>query len=230
MTDIIGKYGSELKKYGPKVLPLEEKFENKYIPEPNSGCWLWTCCVAHYGYGILYFPRGRILAHRYSYTRFIGPIPEGHFVCHKCDVPSCVNPDHLFAGTPQDNVDDKVRKNRHLPGEDHPGAVLSNKDVISIFLSSKTYLDLAKEFHVSQSSIGRIKTGDGWGPVTHDLTKPHRLLGSSKITNTEVLEIYRSPENNTHLSAKYGVSNSTIWQLKNGKTWSSITGHVEDGK
>lgn len=95
-------------------LPPEVRFW-KYVAK-SDGCWLWTASTNHWGYGQLSCPgRSYLRAHRLSYEMHVGPIPDGLFVCHRCDVPACVRPDHLFLGTPKDNVDDMVAKGRHRP-------------------------------------------------------------------------------------------------------------------
>ena len=97
-------------------IPIEERFHDKYIPEPNSGCWLWMGAISNTGYGNLGKGGrggGAIWAHRLSYEIHKGPIPEGKFVCHKCDVSSCVNPDHLFLGDNSENMRDCYKKKRH---------------------------------------------------------------------------------------------------------------------
>lgn len=97
------------------------RFMAKVYPEPNSGCWLWDAGVSRGGYGVFRLSdvRHSAAAHRVSYEHHIGPIPEGIFVCHRCDVPGCVNPAHLFLGTAHENVVDMIVKGRGLMGGDH---------------------------------------------------------------------------------------------------------------
>jgi hypothetical protein len=97
------------------------RFEAKFIPEPNSGCWLWTGGTSGYGYGHFSLPvRGCRTAHRAAWTLYRGQIPAGLHVLHKCDVRCCVNPSHLFLGTHSDNMRDMVRKGRWSKGKRGP--------------------------------------------------------------------------------------------------------------
>ena len=83
---------------------IMNRFEKKFIPEPNSGCWLWLDCLNRGGYGVFYNGTKNVLAHRFSYERVHGAIPKGKELDHLCRVPCCVNPDHLEAVTHKENV------------------------------------------------------------------------------------------------------------------------------
>jgi hypothetical protein len=158
-------------------LSLKERFERHYTPEPNSGCWLWTGVVAA-GYGKLRRDSDPSKpldgAHRVSYELFKGEIPDGHVVCHKCDVRNCVNPDHLFVGTYKDNMQDAARKgrmnwkskDRKLPvGEQHHSAKLTTEDVIAIRQLPISGVEAAQRFGVRPITISRIRRGLIWRHV-----------------------------------------------------------------
>jgi hypothetical protein len=95
-----------------------DRFEAKIYRCPETGCWLWTASLIGGGYGRISVRRRTVLAHRLAWEEANGrSIPDGLFVCHRCDVPRCVRPDHLFLGTQQDNHDDKWRKGRGASGD-----------------------------------------------------------------------------------------------------------------
>lgn len=142
---------------------LAFRFEAKYVPVTETGCWLWTSNLNGGGYGLLSFgtPPSRKwrLAHRVAYELHRGQIPEGLDVLHKCDVPSCVNPDHLFVGTDKDNIQDCIRKGRwNRPGR-RPGQKKLTDDQIRQIRSGGSTTRFAKEFGVCLSTIKRVKNG-----------------------------------------------------------------------
>lgn len=143
---------------------IEDRFKSKY--EINeSGCWLWTDCLNQHGYGIIRVDKRNKIASRLSYELIHGPIQSNMLVCHKCDNPACVNPDHLFIGTHKDNTTDMVIKGRVHLGERNHRSKLTNKDVLYIRSASskgETTVTLGKQFNVTRHLIGDIVRRKIW--------------------------------------------------------------------
>lgn len=153
----------------PVAHPMRDKLLRFAMPEPNSGCWLWTGCMDHRGYGKVSSGVRRnhpVKAHRASYEEFVGPIPGGLWVLHKCDVRGCINPDHLFLGTPKDNSQDMMRKGRGPIGEKQGRSKLTAADVLEIRASNARVGRLAKKFSVTHTTIIRTKRGECWAHLS----------------------------------------------------------------
>lgn len=101
--------------------------------QKTGSCWLWTSAQDRRGYGRLCFAGSKhAVASRVSYELFNGPIEKGKLVCHTCDVPACVNPEHLWLGSVKDNAIDMIQKNRSLKGEKHNLVKVTEGDIIAI--------------------------------------------------------------------------------------------------
>ena len=149
-------------------MTIEERFDAKWEPVTESGCWVWTASLHRVGYGQIRHDERILRAHRVSYELHIGPIPAGMHVLHKCDNRSCVNPDHLFLGTNDDNVADMVTKGRQSKGEKNGKARLTEDNVREIrrrLAAGEKNKDLSVEFGVSTASISKIAKRKTWGHV-----------------------------------------------------------------
>jgi hypothetical protein len=131
--------------------PILDRVLARSFPEPNSGCWLWTERLFGGGYGRLQIGRRYMLSHRVAWEAHFGPVPDGLLVCHRCDNPPCVNPDHLFLGTPKENVADMIRKGRSNYNR-IPDAICD-----AIRGSEKSSYALAAEYGISPSYAWRIR-------------------------------------------------------------------------
>lgn len=150
------------------------------IPEPNSGCWIWMRGINKQGYGKVKSLGRTLFAHRASFETFVGEIPIGMQVCHSCDLPGCVNPDHLFLGTSADNHADRNKKGRQASGDRqglranperaprgvrNAAAKLTESEVIEIrrlLQAGSLPADLAEQFGMSVAAIRFIEWRKTW--------------------------------------------------------------------
>ena len=154
-----------------KGMPAAERFK-AYVQKGlgPKACWEWTGGKISTGYGMFHpLPKQSILAHRYAWELYRGPIPAGLQVLHDCDNPPCVNPRHLFCGTQQANVDDMIHKGRDrkrgLPGTQNHQAKVTEEIVRKIRASSMTAKILAKRHGVSVSLIYAVKQRRLWAHI-----------------------------------------------------------------
>lgn len=139
------------------------RFIKDFNPEH---CWDFQGYVHKSGYGRIKLNQKYFYAHRYSFEVHNGPIPEGLCVCHKCDNRKCVNPNHLFFGTQQENIADMCRKKRNKKHEKHHNARLTMtkaREIRNLCSEKKlSHTEIAKLFGVKREAISKIHQGIRW--------------------------------------------------------------------
>ena len=147
---------------------LEERFNEKVDKGESyllwQDCWLWTASKNEYGYGKI-MADGKVKhAHRVAYELYVAPIPDGMLVCHHCDNPSCVNPEHLYIGSHSENIQDRDERGRTQRGETHVRAKLTEVDVLKIrsLCKVRTRRRLGKMFGVSYGTISCVINRQTW--------------------------------------------------------------------
>ena len=143
----------------------KEDFYRNVYPEPNTGCWLWGGKQDDSGYGSFYL-NGIARAHRVSLYIHCVDFNVNLDVLHRCDNPSCVNPEHLYQGTQSDNNRDRFVRGRTCRGGDHPKSKLSVDDVKNI-RSNKTLgiREMGRMYNVSHTLIRRVISRESWNHV-----------------------------------------------------------------
>lgn len=149
----------------------ESRFWSKVTRGKDDECWIFGATRQKLGYGIFWLGGKNIPAHRYAWYSKFGAIPEGLFVCHRCDNPPCCNPAHLFLGTHEDNVADRTAKDRNARqrGETNGLAKLDADAVRAIRsarASGQSQKSIAKTVGVDQSNVSLILSGKTWGHVS----------------------------------------------------------------
>lgn len=191
-----------------------QSFHSKYV-KLESGCWEWKAGRFERGYGKFNKRASKYgissYAHRASWQIHFGEIPDGMQVCHKCDNPCCVNPEHLFLGSAKDNMEDASHKGRMYgwkrpSGENHGRAKLSRDQVELIREDPRPRRVIAESFGVSLSRVSKIKQGVTWSTSRKNILR--------KLTLEEEELIVKSDKTDDQLSLEYGVCRSTISKIR----------------
>lgn len=134
----------------------------------GDGCWVWRGGLEADGYGRFPDAGGWRRAHRVAWELYYGPIPEGLCVCHRCDNPACVRPDHLFLGTHRDNIRDRDSKGRAAAGSRNGRAKLTEPEVQSIreeVAAGRSMYGIAKRRGLNPTTVQDLVSGKNWSRV-----------------------------------------------------------------
>lgn len=229
---------------------VEERFWKYVTKGKSSECWIWESAILPNGYGVLwigdnekYKPTSKYV-HRISWIIHYDSIPKDHLVCHRCDVRACVNPEHLFVGTPADNSKDMVIKERSR--SDFSAQQVA--EMRRLYLSGKhPTQEIAKMYAVSRWNVLNAIKGNTWShiPLPKDfgesypdskqaykqLTEQKRMAGRQAIAKLSIKKaddirmLYRRGYTQDQIASQYGVDISTISRVVNGLIWNTDYSH-----
>ena len=208
------------------ALSVEERW-SQYV-RVGDGCWPWVGATDPKGYGRFGINGSVLFAHRVGYEFFVGPIPDGYLLRHRCDNPPCVRPDHLLPGTDQDNADDMRRR-----GRANYGKRLTMADAQAIRAAARagapSLAELARMFGVSKSTVSVILLNQTW----RDGSPPIHVDGTgsrhprSKLSREDVLEIQRLRGGGwlfKDIATRFGVSKPSARKAALGMSYRSEIG------
>lgn len=224
-----GKRGTNRERFWPKV--------DKRGPDE---CWPWTASVDHSGYGWFRWATPEkataIHASRAVWMLEVGEIPEGLCVCHHCDAPLCVNPRHLFLGTPADNARDKTEKGRTPRGESHYSSKLTEAEVLEIRRRARAgdnYRVIGERFGIKPGHVTLISKRALWKHVgggepiisTRENGPRGASHHSAKLSEADVHAIRRLSQRGIKTSGiakAFGVTDMNVRHIVTGHTWKSL--------
>jgi hypothetical protein len=230
------RYGSPvaLKNHFGYGLSDEVRFNQRIRKQPNGQCWNWIAGADREGYGFFHAEAGGVKykrAHRFSYAFYKGGDLTGMSVCHTCDNPQCVNPEHLFLGDAKKNALDRVLKGRNrIPmGEDSPHAILTEKQVRKILLDPRPFLQIASDYNITAQTISDLKNRRSWKSLSDVTVIRSKRIGNrgekcpvSKLKKEAVIEIRSSSMRGKDLATKFGVSQQTVTDIRKNRSWKHI--------
>jgi hypothetical protein len=187
-------------------------------------CLVWQGATSGMGYGHLRYEGRDVSAHRLAAELTYGPIPPGMHVCHRCDNPPCINPDHLFIGTPADNMADRNAKGRHRSnprrGETCTQAVLTDALVVearSLYEAGETINALSARFGIDFRTLGLAIRGKTWAHLpgaVPPMTKPRSVL--RVLTSDEkgaLRRRFQDGERQCDLARSFGITRHFVWKI-----------------
>jgi len=189
----------------------------------DNECWNWLKCKDQKGYGFFRINKKMVRAHRLSYMIYnkIDEIPEGMLICHKCDNPPCINPKHLFIGTPHDNSQDCLIKNRNkcFYGNENWNSKLNEKEVIEIrdlyYNNIYSMKELGNIYEVTRELIGYIVIGTIWKNIGGHIREVAQYQKVSQEDVNNIRSLRKSGVSVREISLLYPISERHIRDIIN---------------
>lgn len=196
----------------------------------SDGCWEWTGAKTH-GYGEMSAGKAGkppLKVHRVSYEIHFGAVPDGLFVCHHCDNRSCVRPDHLFAGTPKDNVSDMWAKGRAsvLVGELASNAKLTEeqvREIVRLHSAGESLSAISEMFNISRWMVGDIARGHYWKHLGISSSRPRPNYKLTPLAIRRIFEMRMEGKKYSEICAIIGVVPSVVCEVLHANTYRAIT-------
>lgn len=232
-------YCSHLCAVRGRLSPTKERFWAQVEKPPDGqGCWLWRGYLTYQGYGKFSIRVNEkwqtTPAHRFSHEEVNGPILDDRFVLHHCDVPACVNPDHLYLGTQADNMADKVRRSRQARGAKNGNSVLTEEEVDIIrerLIAGEKQKNIAKDLNISKNVVSAIKFNKIWKhTLTQDVEvalierqKKPRYGLLEDVVVAEIKARLKNGEKGVIIAAIYNIPVTTISRIKKNKAYVHVS-------
>ncbi len=212
--------------------PADERFAMQ-VRAQASGCLHWVGGTDSDGYGAFQGEAAGQMhsrAHRWSWAFHNNrAIPKGAHICHTCDNPRCVNPDHLVLGTALSNMQDKIAKGRQRVGQGERAghAVLTEDQAKAILSDPRTYTELAAAYNVKPSTIGSLKQRHSWRSLgAAEVARAPRVSprrGVSDRVNPEIVREIRTMQlSGKGYSEKFGITPATVCDIQKRRSWAHV--------
>lgn len=216
----------------PNFTTIVARFHAGHIKGSPDECWPWLGTRTSDDYGVFsifdgHGIRERWATHRMSWVLANGIIPDGLWVLHRCDNPPCINPAHLFLGTPADNSADMVAKNRGARGERAGVAKLTAEQVLAIRADPRPDAVIARSYDLSHVTVNGIKRGLHWRHLsTTVVDRPRSDRGTAhyqaRLYPDAVRDIRTKRMSQQKFAELYGVTQSTVGEAARGETWKHV--------
>lgn len=218
----------------PKPKDPVERYLAKVDRRGPDECWPWTAACFEKGYGAFRLGDKQLKAHRFGFQTFVGPIPDGHIICHTCDNPPCQNPGHWFSGTTRDNAIDRKTKGRGATGTRNGGWTTARhtaedvRNMRLLGLQGVTQAEIARRYDTHQSDVSAILLRKTWKHADTDLpawTSSRHYKVTEDIVDAVLAEYVPRVVRMDDLAEKHGISRRSVRMILDGWRPKRITSH-----